>query len=119
MESSMQFKLLFVALFMLGALAAGPVAAQAGHDHHGAKAATGTAVSSELYAGEVRRISKDTGKVTLVHGPLKAFDMPPMTMAFAVKDAAMLDRVKAGDKVQFALERRGNDLIVTRIEAVK
>jgi Cu(I)/Ag(I) efflux system periplasmic protein CusF len=42
-----------------------------------------------------------------------------MTMAFAVKDAAMLDRVKTGDKVQFALERRGNELIVTRIEAVK
>jgi Cu/Ag efflux protein CusF len=72
-----------------------------------------------LYAGEVRRISKDTGKVTLAHGPLKAFEMPPMTMAFAVKDKTMLERVKTGDKVQFALERRGNDLIVTRIEAIK
>lgn len=115
----MGFKLLFVAVFTLGALAATPAAAQAGHDHHGAKAVPGPAASGELYAGEVRRISKDTSKVTLVHGPLKAFDMPPMTMAFAVKDTAMLDRVKAGDKVQFALERRGNDLIVTRIEAVK
>jgi Cu(I)/Ag(I) efflux system periplasmic protein CusF len=119
MESSMGFKLLSAALLTLGALAAGPVVAQTGHDHHGAKAAPGPTASSELYAGEVRRISKDTGKVTLVHGPLKAFDMPPMTMAFAVNDTAMLERVKAGDKVRFALERRGNDLIVTRIEAVE
>lgn len=114
----MQQTLVLSAIAALTLLVAGPVAAQAGHDHHGAAAAP-RAAASELYAGEVKRVSKDARKVTLAHGPLKAFDMPPMTMAFAVKDAAMLDRVKAGDKVQFALERQGNDLIVSRIEAVK
>jgi Cu(I)/Ag(I) efflux system periplasmic protein CusF len=119
MESEMQHTWIVLAMFALTAVA-GPVAAQAGHDHHGAKATSPAATTSELYAGEVRRISKEAGKVTLAHGPLKAFDMPhAMTMAFAVKDVAMLDRVKTGDKVQFALERRGNELIVTRIEAVK
>lgn len=114
----MRYTLLLSTVAAVALLSAGPVAAQAGHDHHGA-APTTRAATSELYAGEVKRVSKDTRKVTLAHGPLKGFDMPPMTMAFAVKDAAMLDRVKAGDKVQFALERQGNDLIVSRIEAVK
>ncbi len=77
------------------------------------------AATSEMYDGQVRRVNKETRRVTLAHGPLKGFDMPAMTMAFPVKDPALLANLKEGDKVRFALEMSGENLVVTRIEPVK
>jgi len=45
--------------------------------------------------------------------------MPAMTMAFPVKDPAMLTKVRQGDKVRFGLEKAGEDLVITRIEPAK
>jgi Cu/Ag efflux protein CusF len=42
-----------------------------------------------------------------------------MTMVFQVKDAALLDRVKPGDKVRFVVEKAASGLVVTDIQAVK
>ena len=42
-----------------------------------------------------------------------------MTMVFKVKDAAMLDQVKEGDKVGFTAEKIGGAITVTGIEAKK
>jgi Cu/Ag efflux protein CusF len=50
------------------------------------------------------------------HGPLNNLDMPAMTMAFKVKEPAMLDRVKTGDQVRFLVERVNGGLTVTRLE---
>ena len=55
--------------------------------------------------GEVRKVDKAAGKVTLKHGPIANLEMPPMTMVFRVKDPAMLEKVKAGDKVKFKAEK--------------
>lgn len=93
-----------------------PAFAQGTHNH---TAPTAKAVSGTLYDGEVKRVSKDTKRVTLAHGPLTGFEMPAMTMAFPVRDAAALDKLKPGDKVRFALEKVGEDLVVTRIEPAR
>lgn len=93
-----------------------PVLAQAGHAGHGTAA---KASEDVVNTGEVKRINANTKRVTIAHGPLKAFDMPAMTMAFAVKDPRQLARLKPGDKVNFVLEKSGEDLVVTRIEAVR
>jgi len=70
--------------------------------------------------GEVRRVDKDAQKITIRHGPLPSLDMPqPMTMVYRVKDPAMLDRVKAGDKVKFQAENIGGVFTVIDIEPVK
>lgn len=45
--------------------------------------------------------------------------MPAMTMVFQVKDPAMLDQVRTGDKVKFQAEKLGGTLTVTRIEAAR
>ena len=42
-----------------------------------------------------------------------------MTMVFQVKDPAMLDQVKAGDKIRFQAEKIGGAYTVTKIEAAK
>lgn len=75
--------------------------------------------SAEPYTAEVRRINRESGRVTLAHGPLSAFNMPAMTMAFPVKDSQQLAALKEGDKVKFALEQSGDNLVVTRIVPVR
>jgi len=70
--------------------------------------------------GEVRKVDKDAQKITIRHGPLPSLDMPqPMTMVYRVQDPAMLDRVKAGDKVKFEAENIGGAFTVTKIEPVR
>ena len=106
---------------ILAALAAAPYAAAQMHHHPPAasSAAMAQAPAAMLTEGEVRKVDKDAGKITLKHGPIKNLDMPPMTMVFQVKDRAFLDKVKAGDKVRFAAEEKAGAYVVTSIEAAK
>jgi Cu(I)/Ag(I) efflux system periplasmic protein CusF len=69
--------------------------------------------------GEIRKVDKDAKKITIKHGPLARLDMPPMTMVFQVKDPALLEQVKAGDKVKFDAEKVGSAYTVTRIEPLR
>jgi len=77
------------------------------------------AQSSEFIEGEVRKVDKESRKVTLKHGPMKELDMPGMTMAFQVKEDAMLDKVQTGDKVRFQVEKIGSKLTVTTLEVAR
>lgn len=101
----------------LASIAAAPAAmAQSHHDH---PAPVAQAPSAAMADGEVRKVDKDAGKITLKHGPIKSLDMPPMTMVFQVKDRAFLEKVKAGDKVRFSAEERSGAYVVTAIEPAK
>ena len=95
-----------------------PWAAPAAGDPGLAAAQAGGSVSDRA-DGEVRKVDKDAGKVTLRHGEIRNLDMPPMTMVFVVKDKVMLDALKPGDKVKFKAVDVGGQLILTEIEAVK
>lgn len=74
---------------------------------------------SALADGEVRKVDRNGKKLTIKHGPIKNLDMPAMTMVYPVKDPAMLEHVKAGDKVKFSAEKIGETLTVTKIEQAK
>ena len=87
--------------------------------NHAAHHAPGASQSSDMAEGEVRKVDKDAKKITLRHGEIKNLDMPAMTMVFQVKDAAMLDKVQAGDKVRFMAEKLDGAFTVTVIEPVK
>ena len=89
-------------LVLAGALFSGAVLAQAA-----------------LTDGEIRKVDKDAKKITIKHGPMPSLDMPAMTMVFQVKDPAVLDQVKAGDKVKFEAQKLGGAYTVTRMEAAK
>jgi Cu/Ag efflux protein CusF len=113
--------------FLASALLTGPAMAQQKADdnaahhaaHHAATPATAAVNSADLTDGEVRKVDKDAGKLTLRHGEIKNLDMPGMTMVFQVKEAALLDQVKVGDKVKFRAEKSGGGYVVTVIEAAK
>ena len=57
-------------------------------DHRRALALAALAAQAQAYEGEVRKIEKAQGKITLRHGELKGLDMPPMTMVFRVSNPA-------------------------------
>lgn len=81
--------------------------------------ATSDVEKKVMTEGEIKKVDKETGKVTIKHGEIKNLDMPPMTMVFRMKDAAMLDKVKAGDKINFSAEKVNGNYTVTEIEAAK
>ena len=80
-----------------------------------AKNEKASAAKPAFTEAEVRKIYKDSGKITLKHGEIKNLDMPGMTMQFKVKNSAMLDGINAGDKVLFTAEQVKDELIVTSI----
>ena len=69
--------------------------------------------------GEIRKIDKAGRKMVIKHGPLTNLDMPAMTMEFSVKDAALLDRFKAGQKIRFRAEMVGGKTTVVEAEPAK
>ena len=54
-------------------------------------------------------------KVSVKWGQLQ----PPMTMVFQVKDPAMLDKAKTGDKIKFRVVREEGEMLVTDIQAAQ
>jgi Cu(I)/Ag(I) efflux system protein CusF len=103
-------KLLFVTALSLAA--ALPAFAQ--HTGHGTIKLAASA-AGEMTDGEVRRIDKSRGTVLLKHGEIKNIGMGAMTMSFKLKDPAMANQLKEGDKVKFTAEQKGDDLIITSI----
>lgn len=69
--------------------------------------------------GEIRKVDKEAGKVTIKHGEIKNLEMPGMTMVFTAKEKSLLDKVQAGDKVKFAVINDGGKMVVTDIQTVK
>jgi len=75
-----------------------------------------TTALAQLAEGEIRKVDKQAKKITIKHGPVPSIEMPPMTMVYRVKDAALLERVKVGDKVKFDAQNVGGQYFVTKIE---
>lgn len=69
--------------------------------------------------GEVRKVDREQGKITLRHGPLQNLDMPAMTMVFKAADPMMLDGIKEGDRVRFTAEKVNGVFTVTALQPSK
>ena len=65
--------------------------------------------------GVVKSINSADGVITFSHEPIKSLNWPAMTMGFRLKDKAMLDKIKLGDKVEFSFVQAGKDYVVTDI----
>lgn len=82
-------------------------------------ALSAAAAAQALVAGEVKKIDKPAGRITLKHAEIKAYDMPAMTGAYKVQDPSLLDKVQVGDRVQFSLDRVNSVYTITRIDVQK
>lgn len=95
-----------------------PHALAAGDHASHVAAADGGAQAVPLSEGEIRKADKSAGKLTIKHGPLENLGMPAMTMVFRVKDPAMLDQVKPGDRVRFLAEKVDGAFTVTKLQVI-
>jgi Cu/Ag efflux protein CusF len=82
-----------------------------------AGAAFGQGVPS--VTGTVEKVDTAQGKITIDHGPIPNLKMDAMTMVFRAQDPALLNGVKAGDKVQFTADRVNGQISVTSIKKGK
>jgi Cu(I)/Ag(I) efflux system protein CusF len=94
-----------------------PVFANASGDHGAHK--TVAAQASDMTEGEVRKVDTEAGKITLKHSEIKSLEMPAMTMVFNVRDKAMLDKVKSGDKVKFKAVNEAGKFTVTELQVLR
>ena len=112
----LELKTLFViaaATLPLSVLSAAHVAAPMASPGASAPAAV------DMTDAEVRKVDKESGKLTLKHAAIKDLDMPAMTMVFQVKDKAMLDKLQAGDKVKFKAINDSGKFTVTAIQPAR
>lgn len=84
------------------------------HQHDAA-----TVQPAAMSTGEVLKVDKSAGKITLRHGPLVNLGMSGMTMPFSVAEPGMLDQVKPGDKVRFVAEEPDDTLTIVKLEVAK
>ena len=89
------------------------------HTGHGPAQAGHPGDAVDMTDGEVKKIDKEAGKITLRHGELKNLGMGAMTMVFRAKDPAMLTQVKTGDKVKFVAERVDGAFTVVQLVPAK
>lgn len=101
---------------LLGSLA---FSVQASDEHSGHKGHKAAQANASMSQGEVRKIDAARQKITLRHGPIANIGMPPMTMVFDVKDAALLEGVAVGDKVGFVVEQQGSKFVVTELQGAQ
>jgi Cu(I)/Ag(I) efflux system protein CusF len=114
MKTSTTLAALTAILFASGALALAAPSARA--EQNTASPAPKKDVAGEMSEGEIRKVDREAGKLTIRHGELKNLGMPAMTMVFRAQDPAMLERVKVGDKVKFVAENVNGTLTVVRLE---
>jgi len=92
---------------------AGQVAAaeQGGHDaHHGSDAPTDKTAVGE---GKVIAVVPSSRQLVIEHGPIKDF-MDAMTMGYPTEPASLLEGLKPGDKVRFAIDPKRK--VIVKVE---
>ena len=70
--------------------------------------------SAHKATGVITKKEKDS--VTIRHEPVPSMNWPTMTMSFKVKDKALMDKMKQGQKVDFEFVQQGRDYVVTGVK---
>ncbi|MBL8346321.1 MAG: copper-binding protein [Rubrivivax sp.] len=104
---------------VLISMAAPAQAQQKADEHSGHHPVAAAGAATDMTDGEVRKVDAEAAKITLKHADIKSLDMPAMTMVFVVRDKAMLDKVKAGDKVKFRAVNEDGKFTITALQVVR
>jgi len=102
--------------FLLVFSAASFTTAYAQDKHHSHADAVSDVSASHMAEGEIKKINRDSKKMTIKHGDIKSLDMPGMTMVFQIRDNSLLETFKAGDKVKFVIEKLDGAFVVTSMQ---
>lgn len=103
----------------LGAFGHGAHGSKPGEDGQVTPAAPAATPSPAAHRGEgsIETIDLSRAMVKLAHGPIDSLQWPAMTMDFRVKDTALLQSLKPGQKIAFELvEEAGGEYVIARIQ---
>jgi Cu(I)/Ag(I) efflux system protein CusF len=67
-------------------------------------------------SGTVTKLDRSRARVTIRHSAVKTLDWPPMSMAFAVRDKALLEKLQPDRKVDFQFVQEGKDYVITGVK---
>lgn len=65
-------------------------------------------------SGEVRRIDRDAGRITIKHGAIADLELPAMTLVYYAH-LTLLEGLGPGDKIKFTAKRENDRYIVIKI----
>jgi Cu/Ag efflux protein CusF len=121
---------------LLGLACVGAAAQSTGHTGHGSHGSHGShgnhsgqqsqagstiapGTISDWADGEIRRIDRENGRLTIRHGDIPSLDMPPMSMVFGVRERGWLDGLKPGDRIRFkaSVDQGSNKFTVVELES--
>jgi Cu(I)/Ag(I) efflux system periplasmic protein CusF len=74
------------------------------------------AQAQEMVSAEVKKVDKESGRVTLTHGEVKTLQIPATTMAYQVKDPGMFEMLSEGAKVRVVLAKSATGYMVVAVE---
>ena len=66
--------------------------------------------------GTVKSLNAGEGTVSIAHDAIQTLNWPAMTMTFKLRDKAMADQLKRGEKVEFSFVQSGKDYVLTEIK---
>jgi Cu/Ag efflux protein CusF len=66
--------------------------------------------------GTVTKVDPGKARATISHGAVQTLKWPPMTMTFAVRDKALLEKLQPGRKIDFQFVRQGKDYVITGVK---
>jgi Cu(I)/Ag(I) efflux system protein CusF len=105
----------FTVAAALSAILAFPVGAPAQSSMGGMDMKGGSAAEHRA-TGTVSKVDQAGGQITIAHEAIPSISWPAMTMTFKAKERALLNNVKAGQKVSFTLAKSGNEYVVTNLK---
>lgn len=106
------------AILALGAatVSAQSTAPKGVHEHGAPPPCCDTGAKAYQASGVVKKADAAKATVTVAHAPVKALNWPAMTMAFKVKDKALLDKLAVNRQVAFSFVQEGKDYVITGVQ---
>ena len=100
------------------ALSTGVAHAQGKAHEHGAQPPCCDAGAPAAFntSGVVKKLDAAKSTASIAHAPIPELKWPAMTMAFKVKDKALLDRLTVEKKIDFSFVREGKDYVITAVK---
>ncbi|HAT1821742.1 TPA: efflux RND transporter periplasmic adaptor subunit [Legionella pneumophila] len=69
--------------------------------------------------GTIKEVNPVKHSLTIQHDPIPTLNWPAMEMNFSVSQEITLDTLKTGDSLQFNLEKKNNQFIITKIKKLQ
>jgi Cu/Ag efflux protein CusF len=66
-------------------------------------------------SGTVVAVDHELSRVTIDTNPIEELKLPALGLAFVVYDRRLLDRLRAGRKVEFEFIRQGRSFVLVRL----